>query len=150
MKSHMRLFFKASACAVFALACASPANADPCKAIPDKGPSPSWLKAGANFQGTVRHIIDGDGLCVGIGPDPSTWIEVRLGDFDATELATYPGRQAKAVLSRIAEGRQASCKAVRGRSGRVRVHDRVIAVCRIGGISVGDAMRSAGIVEGGN
>jgi endonuclease YncB( thermonuclease family) len=132
------------------VAFASPAAADPCKAIPDKGPSPAWLKAGATFHGKVRHIIDGDGLCVGTGPDPATWIEVRLGDFDAPELATNLGRQAKTALSRIAEGKQASCKAVRGRSGRVRVHDRVIAVCRIGGRPVGDAMRSAGIREGGN
>jgi endonuclease YncB( thermonuclease family) len=130
--------------------CASPAAADPCKAIPDKGPSPAWLKAGASFQGKVRHIIDGDGLCVGNGTDPATWIEVRLGDFDAPELATYPGRQAKTALSRIAVGKQASCRAIRGRSGRVRVYDRVIAVCRIDGRSVGDAMRSAGIREGGN
>lgn len=136
--------------ALLLVAIASPAAADPCRAIPDKGPSPAWLKDGATFQGKVRHIIDGDGLCVGIGPDPATWIEVRLGDFDAPELATYPGRQAKTSLSRIAAGKVASCQAGRGRSGRVRVHDRVIAVCRIGGRSVGDAMRSAGIREGGN
>lgn len=37
------------------VAIASPAAADPCRAIPDKGPSPAWLKAGATFQGKVRH-----------------------------------------------------------------------------------------------
>jgi hypothetical protein len=40
--------------------------------------------------------------------------------------------------------------ATRGRNGRVRSYDRVIAVCRIEGRSIGALLREAGGVEGGN
>lgn len=122
---------------------ANPALADPCE-----GGLPS--RAGATFSGTVRYIGDGDSLCIGQSNDPATWIEGRLADFDAPELAQPNGRRGRDVLARIASGRSASCAAVRGRSGRVVSHDRVIAVCRVGGRSVGDLLRTAGARKGGN
>jgi endonuclease YncB( thermonuclease family) len=116
---------------------------DPCTA-----PLPS--RVGAAFAGEVRYVGDGDSLCVGADADPATWIEVRLGDFDAPELYAPGGRSSKAFLERAALGRQTSCHAVRGRNGRVVVYDRVIAVCRISGQSIGDALRAAGAPAGGN
>lgn len=121
------------AVALAALTWSTAAHADPCEA-----PLP---KRGKVFSGEVRHIIDGDGLCVS---GPSGLIEVRLSDFYGAELNRPGGREAKAALARIALGRQVSCKAGR------RSYDRVVAHCRLNGRSLGDLMRRAGIKEGGN
>lgn len=122
---------------------ASPVVADPCE-----GRLPS--RAGETFSGTVRYVGDGDSLCVGPSTSPNTWIEVRLADFDAPELSQPGGRQGRDTLVGIAMGRAATCTAVRGRSGRVVSHDRVIAVCRLGSRSVGDLLRREGARQGGN
>ena len=128
----------------FVTACfAVPAHADPCEA-----PVPSQV--GVEFSGLVRYVGDGDGLCVGRTSDPDEWIEVRLADFDAPELHTPGGRAAKAALERLALRREITCTAERGRGGRVRSFDRVIARCWIGGKSLGDLLRQAGVAEGGN
>ncbi|MBX3429696.1 MAG: hypothetical protein KF779_08950 [Hyphomonadaceae bacterium] len=117
--------------------------ADPCEgALP--------RRAGETFGGQVRYIGDGDSLCVGNSSDPSTWIEVRLADFDAPELHADGGQAAKTALEQLALGRNAQCVATRGRSGRVISYDRVIATCRIGGRRIGDALRASGAREGGN
>src|SRR5690606_21500394 len=98
-----------------------------------------------------RYIGDGDSLCVGPEDgDGSTWIEVRLADFNAAELNAPGGRAARATLRRVAMNQPIECVATRGRNGRVVSWDRVIAVCRIGGRSVGELMHSAGVAEGGN
>ena len=111
------------------------ALADPCEApLPRKG---------ASFAGVVRYVGDGDGLCVGTGADPRTWVEVRLEDFYAPELNEPGGRAAKAALERLAMGRRAVCTAGE------RSYDRVVARCAIGGVSVGQQLRRAGVREGG-
>lgn len=119
------------------------AFADPCE-----GPLPR--NAGAEFSGVVRYVGDGDSLCVGNSSDPSTWIEVRLADFNAPELHAQGGEAAKDALEHLAMGQNAQCVATRGRNGRVVSYDRVIATCRIGGRRIGDALRAAGAREGGN
>lgn len=127
-----------------ALALATPALADPCKAIPDRGPMPSYLKRGATFSGPVTYVGDGDSLCVAVGQGAANWVEVRVEDFYAPELNAPGGREAKQTLTRLAYGKRAVCTASH------RSHDRVVATCRINGVSVGDLMRGAGVVEGGN
>jgi endonuclease YncB( thermonuclease family) len=119
------------------------AFADPCE-----GPLPRT--AGAEFSGVVRYVGDGDSLCVGNSSDPSTWIEVRLADFNAPELQSEGGEAAKTALERLAMGQNAQCVATRGRNRRVVSYDRVIATCSIGGRRIGDALRAAGAREGGN
>ncbi len=136
-----------SLAALVALACCALApgiaHADPCTAtLPNR--------VGDSFSGTVRYVGDGDSLCVGATSDPRTWIEVRLGDFDAPELHSQDGARSKRFLEQVAFGREASCRAQRGRSGRVIVFDRVIAVCRIDGRTIGDLLRAAGAPAGGN
>jgi endonuclease YncB( thermonuclease family) len=121
--------------ALSALLLPSVALADPCE-----GPLPN---AGATFAGTVRYVGDGDGLCVGKGPDPRTWIEVRVADFYAPELSEPGGQAAKAALQRIALGKGTVCRAGR------RSYDRVVATCTIGGRSVGELMRRSGLQPGG-
>lgn len=105
------------------------AHADPCTA-----PLPTQI--GDVFAGSVRYVGDGDSLCIGATQNPSTWIEVRLADFDAPELHQPGGREAKERLTRLALGRHARCTVTRGRYGRARSYDRVISVCRIGGRSI--------------
>lgn len=121
----------------------APAYADPCKAA-----LPS--QAGARFSGTVQYVGDGDGLCLGRTADPNEWIEIRLADFDAPEIHQPGGMEAKAALERVALHREITCTAERGRIGRVVSFDRVIARCRIGPNSIGDLLRQAGAVRGGN
>ncbi|WP_322257270.1 nuclease [Brevundimonas sp.] len=98
----------------------------------------------------MRYVGDGDSLCVGDAADPAAWIEVRLSDFDAPELRSSTGRADRDRLVRLVARRRLDCVAVRGRSGRVIVHDRVIASCRLNGLRVGDPRRAAGGREGGN
>ena len=123
---------------------ATGAKADPCKAIPDHGPTPSYLYRGAHFSGPVVYVGDGDSLCVAVGEGPANWVEIRLEDFYAPELHSPSGPAAKTALERIATGRNAECTA------NHRSYDRVVATCRIGGRSIGDMLKGAGIVEGGN
>lgn len=123
---------------------ASPALADPCKAIPDKGPLPSYLLGGAEFSGPVTYVGDGDSLCVARGSSPDQWIEVRLEDFYAPELHAPGGEAAKQTLSRLVKGRTLNCRASH------RSYDRIVATCWLNGREVGDLMRQAGVKEGGN
>lgn len=126
------------------LAVASAAHADPCKAIPDKGPMPAVLRRGATFAGPVVYVGDGDSLCVAVGSGPERWVEVRVADFYAPELHSPEGPAAKSALERVAMGRRAVCQA------QHRSHDRVVARCAINGRDIGDLMRAQGIKEGGN
>ena len=143
MNRRIRNRTRLSIAAGVLLSVAAEARADPCAArLPDR--------AGQSFSGRVRYIVDGDGLCVGGASDPATWIEVRLADFDAPELNASGGQRAKALLARVTRGRSLVCTATRGRSGRVVVHDRVIAVCTRDGRRLGDLLREAGGVRGGN
>ncbi|HCK84702.1 MAG TPA: nuclease [Hyphomonadaceae bacterium] len=128
---------------MFLIFAPSIAFADPCAA-------PLPQRAGESFTGVVRYVGDGDSLCVGADNDPSRWVEVRLVDFDAPELGSSEGPRSKAMLEQLALGRQARCESRRGRNGRVRSYDRVIAVCRIGGRSIGDLLREAHAPVGGN
>jgi endonuclease YncB( thermonuclease family) len=89
---------------ILAFAGSSATMADPCEAIPQKGPMPSFLQSGASFSGPVVYVGDGDGLCVALGPDATDWVEVRLADFYAPELQEPGGEAAKSALSRIVAG----------------------------------------------
>lgn len=129
---------------VITLAAGGSALADPCEA-PVTG-----YEVGQSFAGKVQYIGDGDMVCVGSSSNPKTWIEVRLADFYAPELNAAGGQAAKRALIKIAQGSQVVCRVEAGRNGRTFNNDRVIAVCWLGGRSLGDAMRRAGIPEGGN
>ena len=119
------------------------ALADPCKAIPDKGSMPAYLHRGATFSGSVRYVADGDSLCVAVGPTPDQWVEVRLADFYAPELSGPGGQDAKRALETLVMGKVVSCVAQK------QSYDRVVAQCRLDGVSVGDRLRCSGVAEGG-
>lgn len=118
-----------------ALAVGTAASADPCT-----GPLPP---SGATFSGRVAYIVDGDGLCVAVGPSPSEWVEVRLADFYAPELSGPGGEDAKVKLARVARGRQVECRAQK------QSYDRVVAACTLNGVSLGTLMQQSGVNQGG-
>jgi micrococcal nuclease len=135
---------------ILVVATAAPALADPCTAIPDRGPMPGWLHKGATFNGTVPYVGDGDSLCIEVtrpfsarAPRGSNWVEVRLADVYAPERHEPAGLDAKRRLEQVVAGRRLTCVADH------RSHDRMVARCTINGISVGDRLRQAGGVEGG-
>lgn len=108
------------------------ALADPCEApLPRKGETVS---------GRVDYIVDGDGLCV---RTPAGQVEIRLADFSAPELRERDGPRAKDALRRLVFGKRVTC-AVKGRS-----YDRAVAVCTLNGRPLGEALRAAGVREGG-
>jgi micrococcal nuclease len=139
----MRRPFLATAIGLALGALACPALADPCKAVPDRGATPTHLRPGSTFSGRVVHVIDGDGLCVASGLGPNNWVEVRLEDFYAPELREPGGDRAKAALRKLAFGRTVTCRAGR------RSYDRVVARCDLAGRSLADRLRSADVREGG-
>lgn len=122
---------------------ATAAAADPCLAVPEGGPTPAYLKRGAEFSGPVSYVGDGDSLCVATGPTQAEWVEVRLADFYAPEIHADGGSIARERLSRLIYGRHLTCRADH------RSYDRIVAVCRLGRVSVGDLMRQMGGTEGG-
>jgi len=131
--------------ATFFLLYASGAHADPCTA-PVTG-----YKAGAVVTGPVRYVGDADSLCIGQGPDPKTWIEIRLADFYGPELNAPGGVAAKQTLVDLANGKEAVCTVQHSDRGpKTYSYDRLIAQCRVDGASLGDLMRRAGVREGGN
>ncbi|HYD26926.1 nuclease [Brevundimonas sp.] len=105
---------------------ASPALADPCEA-------PLPTREGQTFSGPIGWVIDGDSICVRTADG---LVEVRLEDADAAELGTPEGEAAKRRMMRN-KARHAVCTVRRGRNGRTTSYDRVIAVCRVGGVSLG-------------
>lgn len=122
---------------------AGAACADPCLA-PVTG-----FKPGQEVRGTVVYVGDADSICVGQPARPTTWVEIRLADYFGPELHDQGGKAAREVLRGLALGRKARCVAQRSSSGPVRSFDRIVARCFVGGVSLGDAMRSAGQIEGG-
>lgn len=133
---------KAAAVAALVLA-ASAARADPCRAIPDRGPTPPELAPGCRFEGPVVYVGDGDSLCVALGDGHDRWVEVRLADVYAPELHEPEGPAAKAILERIVSGRRLVCAAGR------RSYDRVVATCRLDGRLLSERLTSAGAPVGG-
>lgn len=120
------------------LSIAGAALADPCEA--------SLPRAGATFSGPVRYVGDGDMICVEVGgrSSGSTWVEVRLADFNAPELGEPGGRAARDALRALVMGERVTCRAGR------RSYDRVVATCQIDGQPIGQALRQEGVREGGN
>lgn len=119
------------------------AFADPCTA-------PLLTREGAQFSGIVRYVGDGDSLCVGpANSGGASWVEVRLMDFSAPERGQPGGREATRALRAFALGQPVECVVTRGRTGN-HSFDRTHAVCTVRGQRIGDALRAAGVREGGN
>src|SRR5690606_39786472 len=103
----MKALFPLAALIVLA---AGPALADPCTAVPDRGPTPEWLRSGRTFSGPVTYVGGGDSLCVaavrGREHDRSTWVGVRVGDWYGPELSEPGRRGARGARRTRAMGRR--------------------------------------------
>jgi endonuclease YncB( thermonuclease family) len=139
MMSIMHVFVALAATAIIA----APASADPCE-----GELPT--KLGTNFSGLVKYVVDGDGICLGTSDDPIAWIEVRFSDFDAPEIGADAGREAKRMVQDKLFEKELSCTTSKGRNGKTRSYDRVLASCRMGAMSVAEILDEAGVPTGGN
>ncbi len=104
-----------------------------------RGPLPP---VGVRFSGVVTWVGDGDMVCV--GPDRDRRIEVRVADFNAPELSEPNGKLARDALREIAMNKFVECE------GSHYNQDRIVAICKIGGRSLGELMREKRIREGGN
>jgi micrococcal nuclease len=140
---HLHMAASAISLSLVVILLPGSSSADPCKAIPDRGPFPAYLSRGAKFTGSVVYVGDGDSMCVAVGEGPQNWVEVRLEDFYAPELNEHGGKEAKIALERIAMGRRVECTAGH------RTYDRVTAMCAIGHQDISQLLRVAGTAEGG-
>jgi len=86
---------------VLALALAGGAEAATCGGEPPAG--------AAEFRGPVLHVLDGERLCVALGPDPSEWVPVRLAG-GATRASTAP--VPRGALMAAAFGQDVTCRIV--------------------------------------
>ena len=94
-----------------------------------------WYTKGLTGSAEFRNAVNQQ-------PDAAT-VKRMLADFYAPELHEPGGAAAKAALERLVRGQSLSCTAGK------RSYDRVVAVCTLGGVALGDRLRSAGIREGG-
>ena len=123
--------------------CIHPAMFGPGRSLRPDPRTRTHARRGRVCSGSVVYVGDGDSLCVALGPSHAQRAEVRLADFYAPELHDAGRPEAKKALSRLVEGKKVECIAEH------RNYDRVVAVCRLRGRSVGDLMRSSGVGEGG-
>jgi endonuclease YncB( thermonuclease family) len=78
------------------------------------------------------RVLDGDTMQIGE-------VRVRLWGIDAPELPSPSGRQARAAMRRLVDGRPVRCEPV----GRDR-YGRTVARCFAGDVDLGAAMIRAG------
>lgn len=114
------------------------------------GGSVAKVPVGATFTGQAVRIVDGDGLWLQTGEGPQACYKIRIADFYAPEMDEPGGNDAKEALRTLATGRTITCAATRGQRGSTASYDRLIAVCRVNGVSLGKSLRDAGVIEGGN
>jgi micrococcal nuclease len=79
-----------------------------------------------------------------VGPDRDRRIEVRVADFNAPELSEPNGKLARDALREIALNKAVECV------GSHYSHDRIVAICKLGGRTLGELMREKRVPEGGN
>ena len=91
------------------------------------------LATGAAFAEPVKRVKDGDSLVIESG---GREVEIRLaGSIDAPELNQAHGRQARAELRSLVEGREVELKLFEGDAYR-----RIIARVLVGGLDVSEEM----------
>jgi hypothetical protein len=115
--------------AVLALAFAGAAHAASCGGEPQAGVT--------EFRGPVLEVLDGNRICVALGPDPSAWAPVRLADGPTKASTASPSRGALMaasfgqdvtcrIVGRDEHGVVAECASDRGSLTRLAQQRRVI------------------------
>lgn len=118
--------------AVFACALGSAARAEICAGAPPADTE--------QFRGPVLEVLDGERLCVALGPDPSSWVPVRLADTLLKASTTPPSRGA---LMAASFGQDVTCR-ITGRD-----EYGLLAVCSGDRGSVGQLAQAPGVVKAG-
>lgn len=91
----------------------------------------------AELRGPVLHVLDGERLCVALGPDPAQWVALRLADAP-------PSRDGgRGALMAASFGQDVTCRLI-GRG-----EDDVVAVCRTPRGSIGPRLAAPKIVRAG-
>jgi micrococcal nuclease len=94
----------------------------------------------AEFRGPVLEVLDGERLCVALGPDPSAWVPVRLADA-VTRVSTAPA--SRGALMAASFGQDVTCRIV-GQD-----EQGVVAECAGERGSVGARLASRKIIRAG-
>ena len=94
----------------------------------------------AAIRGPGLHVLDWQTLCVALGPDPSTWVPVRLADGLAKASTAPPARE---TLMAASFGQDVTCRIV-GRDG-----DALLGACEAAAGAVGGLVRKASTVSAG-
>jgi endonuclease YncB( thermonuclease family) len=92
---------------------------------------------GAPIEGVIAKVIDGDSLV--LQPKTGAPIEVRLRDIDAPEICQAGGPEAKAMLERLALGKEAAL-ATAGRD----TYGRTVGLVTVEGQSLSKQMVAEG------
>lgn len=93
------------------------------------------LAAAAVLRGTVDHVRDGDTLVL-------EGQAIRLQGVAAPELGDPLGRESRAALARLVEGRSLACF-----PDGSRTRDRIVAACEVDGRDLGAALVAAGLAR---
>jgi hypothetical protein len=94
----------------------------------------------SSIRGPVLHVLDGDTLCVALGPAPTSWVPVRLAD-QVTRTSTEA--RARGTLMAASFGQDVTCRIV-GRAG-----DALLGDCEaVGGSVSATATRASTIAAG--
>jgi len=101
------------------LLCAGGASAFPCGA--------PALPVGGALRGPVLHVLDGETLCVALGPATSDWAALRLSDA--------PPASNRSLLMAVAFAKDVDCTIVE--TGEAEL----VAFCTLDGRSLGDLAR---------
>jgi hypothetical protein len=93
--------------------------------------------AHVTFRGPVLHVLDGEHVCVALGPDPTQWVPLRLADMPPS-LQPGAGRQ---LLMAASFGQDVTCQ----------VHEAdahgAVGICTVDGRSVASMLRSPAIIQ---
>jgi hypothetical protein len=117
---------------VLALAFAGGAHAAVCGGAPPADAT--------EFRGPVLDVLDGEHLCVALGPDPSAWVPVRIADVLQKASTTPPSRGA---LMAASFGQDVTCR-ITGRDD-----DGVVAECSSDRGPIGRLAGGAKAIEAG-
>ena len=118
-----------AAAALLAIAIPGAVHAATCGGAPPAGAS--------EFRGPVLEVLDGERICVALGPDPSAWAPVRLVDERARISTATPSRGALMaasfgqdvtcrVVGHDADGVVAECASARGSVARLAQQRQII------------------------
>lgn len=96
-------------------------------------------ESSARLRGPVLDVLDGETLCLALGPTPDRWLQLRLSDVGEPR----PGAATRGALMSVAFGRDVDCRILDVAETGNR------ATCERGGRTLGDRARAPKAVREG-